>query len=67
MTRRAGVVPLAVLLSLVVARPTGHAQQPPPAPTFERDVRPILDEVCSRCHNEKKANAGLNVTAFVDR
>jgi hypothetical protein len=62
----AAVVPLAVVLSLFGARPTGHAQQPAPSPTFDRDVRPILDEVCSRCHNEKKANAGLNVAPFMD-
>ena len=38
-----------------------------PAPaSFDRDVRPVLDEVCSRCHNEKKANAGLNVATFMD-
>ena len=26
----------------------------------------MLDEVCSRCHNEKKPNAGLNFAAFLD-
>ncbi|HYT65514.1 MAG TPA: DUF1592 domain-containing protein [Vicinamibacterales bacterium] len=60
------VFPLVFSLSLVAARPTGHAQQPSAPPSFDRDVRPVLDEVCSRCHNEKKANAGLNVATFLD-
>ena len=59
------VLPLALGLSLVAARPTGHAQAPV-APVFDRDVRPVLDEVCARCHNEKKANAGLNLALFSD-
>ena len=59
------IVPLALGLSLVAARPTGHAQAPV-APVFDRDVRPVLDEVCARCHNEKKANAGLNLALYAD-
>jgi hypothetical protein len=69
-----------VLLTAVGATPTGFAKQPfdtlraapshvegqAPAPTFDGDVKPILDEVCSRCHNEKKANAGLNLGTFMD-
>ena len=75
------VLPLAIALSLVGARSAGHAQQPvdgpraaashverqaPATASFDHDVRPILDEVCTRCHNEKKANAGLNFTPFMD-
>ena len=66
MTARATAVVLAALLSLTAAQKTGSAQQAPPSPTFDHDVRPILDEVCSRCHNEKKANAGLNLGVFMD-
>src|SRR5205814_3853449 len=62
---RAAVVPLALLLSVAAPRSTGHAQQAA-APSFDSDVRPILDEVCTRCHNEKKANAGLNFGPFMD-
>jgi mono/diheme cytochrome c family protein len=62
----AAVVPLAMVLSILAARPTGYAQQAPAAASFDADVRPILDEVCTRCHNEKKANAGLNFTPFMD-
>ena len=64
----AALILLVALLTLAGARPTGHEEQsamPAPA-TFDHDVRPILDEVCSRCHNEKKANAGLNLGVFLD-
>ena len=59
MRRSLAVLPLVLALSLVAARPTGHAQAPVP-PVFDRDVRPVLDEVCARCHNEKKANASTS-------
>ena len=65
MKASAAVFPLVLAMSLVAVRPTGHAQAPV-APAFDRDVRPVLDEVCSRCHNEKKPNAGLNLAAFSD-
>jgi Protein of unknown function (DUF1592)/Protein of unknown function (DUF1588)/Protein of unknown function (DUF1587)/Protein of unknown function (DUF1585)/Protein of unknown function (DUF1595)/Cytochrome C oxidase, cbb3-type, subunit III len=64
--RGARAVPLVLGLMLAAARPVGHAQTTPPPPSFDHDVRPVLDEVCSRCHNEKKANAGLNMTAVMD-
>jgi hypothetical protein len=64
--RIARAVPLVLVLSLAAARPVGHAQQAPPAPSFDSDVRPILDGVCTRCHNERKANAGLNFTTLLD-
>jgi Protein of unknown function (DUF1592)/Protein of unknown function (DUF1588)/Protein of unknown function (DUF1587)/Protein of unknown function (DUF1585)/Protein of unknown function (DUF1595)/Cytochrome C oxidase, cbb3-type, subunit III len=58
--------PFDSLRSLRVAPSNVEGQQAATAPSFDRDVRPILDEVCSRCHNEKKANAGLNLTLFMD-
>ena len=66
MTARAAIVPIVCALVLAVARPTGHAQQAPAPPSFDSDVRPILDGVCTRCHNERKANAGLNFTTLLD-
>ena len=59
-------VALAALVSLTVSGAVGSAQQATAPPTFDRDVRPILDDVCSRCHNERKANAGLNLGVFMD-
>jgi mono/diheme cytochrome c family protein len=66
MTRAAIVFPLVLVVSLFAARPVGHAQQAPAAPSFDTDVLPILDGVCTRCHNEKKANAGLNFNTLLD-
>jgi mono/diheme cytochrome c family protein len=63
---KAGAALLTVALVLGAATSTGRARQAPAAPSFNGDVRPILDEVCTRCHNERKANAGLNFTAFLD-
>jgi len=62
----AAAVTFATLLSLAGSGAIGSAQQPSASPTFDHDVRPIVDDVCSRCHNEKKANAGLNLGAFLD-
>jgi hypothetical protein len=66
MRARAVTLTCAALLSLTGAGAVGSAQQATAPPTFDRDVRPILDDVCSRCHNEKKANAGLNLGVFMD-
>jgi hypothetical protein len=66
MKGRAAAILLAGLLALTGGEKSGSAQQAAAPPTFNHDVRPILDEVCSRCHNEKKANAGLNLGAFMD-
>jgi hypothetical protein len=62
-----GAAALALAAALAASAGSGvGAQGPPPAPSFDGDVRPILDQVCTRCHNEKKANAGLNFTPFMD-
>ncbi len=60
-------IALSILLMLTGAEKIQGQQQPAAIPpTFDRAVRPILDEVCTRCHNEKKANAGLNLGIFMD-
>jgi Protein of unknown function (DUF1592)/Protein of unknown function (DUF1588)/Protein of unknown function (DUF1587)/Protein of unknown function (DUF1585)/Protein of unknown function (DUF1595) len=65
MKTAAATIACAAVLSLTGANAIGSAQQASQA-TFDHDVRPILDEVCTRCHNEKKANAGLNLGSFMD-
>jgi hypothetical protein len=67
---RASLV-LALVVCVIWATPTGRAQTRPLPPvashgSFEKDVRPILEDVCSRCHNEKKPTAGLNIALFTD-
>ena len=34
------------------------------APTFQNDVRPLLQAKCSRCHNEKAHKADLDLTTL---
>jgi Protein of unknown function (DUF1592)/Protein of unknown function (DUF1588)/Protein of unknown function (DUF1587)/Protein of unknown function (DUF1585)/Protein of unknown function (DUF1595) len=67
---------LLVTLAIGMLSPaaTGHAQVSAPRRTqlqaspgaFDRDVQPVLREYCSPCHNDKKANAGVNMTVFGD-
>jgi WD40 repeat protein len=54
-TARSITLPLAMLL--VLARPAF------PAPSFERDIHPILQQNCQGCHSaiEKKAKGGLSM------
>jgi WD40 repeat protein len=40
------------------------AQAPADAPSFRRDVAPILVGRCLGCHNDKKAGGGLNMATF---
>lgn len=46
--------------------PEKEKEQPKPVPagrklTYERDVLPLLDEACLRCHGEKRKSAGLDL------
>lgn len=49
---------LALALSLAVTTPT-HA-----APSYEREITPILRTYCSGCHNEREAESAFSVERF---
>jgi hypothetical protein len=49
-----------LLLALTGAAP---AAEPP---TFARDVRPLLDAFCARCHGEKKPRGGVDLASVLD-
>src|SRR5580658_6249098 len=36
------------------------------ASAFEADVRPVLSQTCSGCHNAQVASGGLNLAPFLD-
>lgn len=43
-----------------------QASSPKPQASFEADVQPVLEQVCSRCHNDKKPTAGLNIGLYTN-
>ena len=49
------------LFLVVVVCPCAFRADSPTNLDFARDVRPFLDQYCSRCHNEKTSSGGLNV------
>lgn len=55
------VPPVACLLALLTFSPPAGAVVPAPAPTFEKDVRPILKAHCFHCHGEDRTKGGLDV------
>jgi hypothetical protein len=46
---------------LLVACPYILWADSPPNLDWDRDVRPFFGQYCSRCHNEKNSNGGVNV------
>ena len=46
-----------LLLTLLVAVVAGHGA----VPDFKRDIQPILEASCVRCHNAKKTKGGLRM------
>ena len=37
----------------------------PGAPSFEKDVRPVLARRCFACHNDRMTSGGLNIAGFL--
>jgi cytochrome c553 len=54
--------PTRLLLCPVVLLLSAAASAGEPAPTFEKDVRPLLDAKCVRCHGEKVKKADLDLS-----
>ena len=45
--------------------PASTAQAPATAKaSFEKDVQPVLEKVCSNCHNDRISSGGMNIAAF---
>src|SRR5712671_3312160 len=56
--------PSVLLILLAVG---GFAQAPAASkPSFEKNVQPVLIQVCSNCHNDKISSGGMNVATFND-
>lgn len=57
-----GLITSLLTLSVPALRPAG----PLPAPTFARDIRPLLESHCLRCHNAKKKSGGVDFSTVTD-
>src|SRR5262245_9800186 len=64
MTLRIVAVVLAVFAGTTVGLGQSHA--PPAPPDFGRDVMPILETNCLRCHNTAKQEGGLLLESLED-
>lgn len=50
-----------LLLCTAVADTSTAAEKPSATPDFQRDILPIFEEKCLRCHGEKKKDAKLDM------
>src|SRR2546430_1096190 len=57
-TRLVPALALSLMLSLTAHGPEG--------PTFERDVRPLLEGHCLSCHNSLRHRGGVDLSKFQD-
>ncbi len=63
--QRRTIPALAVFLCALIL--CGHSlADSEPIPSFEKEVRPILENHCFKCHGENKPKAGVNLRAAVD-
>ena len=59
--RLTAVACLPTLLVVAAARPTA-----PREPDFERDVLPVLERTCSRCHEGEDAEGGVDFSLYLE-
>ena len=53
-----GIIPLACAALLAAPAPAASGDE---APSFERDVRPLLAKRCAVCHNQKLTSGGVSL------
>ncbi len=58
--RRSFRIPFCAILA-VVSHGVTRADSP-----FERDVQPVVERFCARCHGQNKPKAGINLAKFSD-
>lgn len=71
---RTGLMVLAVMLLMTASACWRPASQPPPPkdvplianPSFSRDIQPILNEFCVKCHSVNDAHGGLRLDTYAD-
>jgi hypothetical protein len=66
---RSGACFAFLCLFALAAGPSGPSVAPgadAPTPTFAKDIRPLLEAHCFKCHDAEKKKAGINLTAYTD-
>jgi hypothetical protein len=52
--------------AVLAASLAGLLLSAPPQPPFERDVQPVLVQVCSNCHNPELTSGNLNIKNYFE-
>ena len=55
-----------VVASLGWAGAASAADDPPPAPSYSKDIKPFLAAYCMNCHNDNRPRSGVSVETFAD-
>src|SRR6516165_8589712 len=53
------------LAALIACWPV-HAAAPAAKPTFAKDIAPLVNRYCGKCHGPTKPKGGVALTAFTD-